>query len=164
MTYRGRFWWYALWLAAAVLGGQAWQIQTFSLLPWPIFLSGLLAYLPVRSWRMVLAASVIAETLSGLPPGMMTVVVWLPWVLSWWPRKPAPAFSLGFLAWIMVVGAAQYAMLAGWAWVWQGYDVPAVVPVMWAATSVAVFLATVAWYEQIEPYRRPRTQPRFKHL
>lgn len=164
MRYVGRLAWYVGAMVLTAIVGQQWQLTTFSVMPWPLFASGLFTFLPLRSWRLVLSLGMLAELVSGLPPGMMTVIVCLPWVLSWWARRPAPAFSVGFLLWVMLVGAVQYVVLAVWAWFWQGYDVPVVVPVMWAATGVAVFLATVAWYEYIEPYRRGRTQPRFKHV
>lgn len=163
MTHASRLGWYVVMVTALAVAGHQWQIQTFSLVPWPLFLGGLLPYLPWRSWRVALVLAVSGELVSSLPPGLITILVCLPMAASLWVRRPKPGLTPSFGLWVVGVTAGQWGLLALWAWVWQGYDVPSVLPWEWLATSLAVWLAAVGWHEAVEPYRRPRTQPRFKH-
>lgn len=161
MTFSTRLFLYIVGASFIVLMGHAWwQTSLLSLVPWPLLISLVIVYTLPTSWRWLLAASFIAELFSTLPAGALTLVMFLPWVAMLLPYQVQPGFSLRFLVWVMGVAVAQHGLLFV-AFRWP-YWSPSL---LWASmiTALVAFLLVTVWYEAVEPYKRQRTKPRFKH-
>lgn len=85
---------------------------TFSVLLLPIFVSILVTYVASVPTYYLLILAVIAELYSSFPPGVMTLVVLVPWLVRSVMRERQPTLSFTFLVKIVVTVILQLAILS----------------------------------------------------
>ncbi len=144
------------------------------LFAWPLILALVLTYTISRAWYFLLLIAIVAELFSQLPPGIMSVAIFTPWLFLRIPARPSPDLTVFFGLYIFLISFVQVVVLwVGLLWLNFPFREPFSLPLLWAhvpaywmwvtlTTTATSLLAIIVWYELIAPYRVTRTVPRFK--
>lgn len=159
-------------------GVLAWLLLTHffmgRLFAWPLVLSLILTYTISRSWYFLALTAVGVELFSQLPPGVMSVALFTPWLFLRIPGRPSPDLSILFSLYVVLISSVQVLVLyVGLLWFNVSLSESLSVDALWAyvpanagwvvfTTAATSLIAIIVWYELVAPYRVTRTVPRFK--
>lgn len=166
------FWfWTLLALVCLQLLGPRFPLVTF---PSVLILATIIAYVSQGSWRFLLALALVGELFSLLPPGILAVAIFIPWLLTRVPGRPSADFSILFGCWLLLTATVQVGILTIGLW-WQALAsmtlplwhswwpyVPAFAPLTILSLTLLPMAAIVIWLERVAPHQVQRTVPRFK--
>lgn len=107
--------------------------------------AALLASVSRTPRRWLLALSVLGELWVILPPGIITLIVWLPWIIHRLLRRPG---------WTMAIGS-NLQIVTWWLSAASPLTSPATLPLPWEAFTVTwplllaiTFIVYFFWHEQ----------------
>lgn len=146
------------WFLGGILILTAWLHSTvhyllFSLIPLPVVIPIILTWTAPNAWIFLAIWAITAELFSTLPPGLLAIITFLPWIIRLLIPRVTADLSFTFLAVIVCTVLVQVAAVVGYDLITTGWPTWPWPVLSWMIVLCSLFTATatIAWY-QVKPY------------